>query len=76
VSERLLTAEELAERLGVPAKWPLAQARAGHIPHVKLGRYVRFDAADVDAWVESLKAGGGPAFRRHVPRGDQGARHA
>jgi excisionase family DNA binding protein len=49
VTDRLLTAEELATRLGVPSKWPLAQARAGHIPHVRLGRYVRFDPADVDA---------------------------
>lgn len=67
MGERLLTAEELAVRLGVPAKWPLAQARAGHIPHVKLGRYVRFDVADVDRWLESVKAGGGPAFRKHRP---------
>lgn len=67
MSERLLTATELAHRLGVPAKWPLAQARAGHIPHVRLGRYVRFDAADVDAWLETVKAGGGPAYRRHRP---------
>jgi len=51
----------------VPAKWPLAQARAGNLPHVKLGRYTRFDVADVDAWLESLKAGGGPTFRRHHP---------
>jgi len=65
VSDRLLTANELAERLGVPAKWPLAQARDGHIPHVRLGRYVRFDEADVHALVESLKMGGGPAYRRH-----------
>ena len=64
---RLLTAEEIAERLGVPANWPLAQARAGHMPHVKLGRYTRFDVADVDAWLESLKTGGGPQFRRHHP---------
>lgn len=63
----LLTAEQIAERLGVPAKWPLQQARAGNMPHVKLGRYVRFDQADVDAWVESLKTGGGPAYRRHRP---------
>jgi excisionase family DNA binding protein len=67
VTDRLLTADEVAARLGVPAKWPLQQARAGHMPHVKLGRYVRFDQADVDTWVESLKAGGGPTFRRHQP---------
>jgi excisionase family DNA binding protein len=67
MSDRLLTAEELAERLGVPAKWPLTQARAGHIPHLKLGRYVRFDVDDVERWLETVKAGGGPAFRRHRP---------
>jgi excisionase family DNA binding protein len=67
VTERLLTAEELAVRLGVPAKWPLTQARAGHIPHVRLGRYVRFDVVDVEAWLETVKAGGGPAYRRHRP---------
>jgi len=63
----LRTAEEIAELLNVPAKWPLEQARAGHMPHVRLGRYVRFDEEDVLAWVESLKSGGGPAFRRHRP---------
>lgn len=69
MSGRLLTAEEVAERLGVPARWPLAQARAGHMPCVRLGRYVRFDADDVDAWIASLKTGGGPAFRRYQPKG-------
>jgi excisionase family DNA binding protein len=63
VSERLLTAEELAVRLGVPAKWPLREARAGRIPHVRLGRYVRFDSGDVDRWLESVKSGGGPRGR-------------
>jgi len=69
VTERLLSADELAERLGVPAKWPLAQARAGNLPCVRLGRYVRFDVADVDRWLETMKSGGGPTFRRHQPRG-------
>ena len=67
VTGRLLTAEEIAEQLGVPKGWPLEQARAGNIPHVRLGRYVRFDEDDVTAWVESLKTGGGPSFRRHRP---------
>ena len=68
MSERLLTAEELAERLSVPPKWPLQKARAGTIPHVRLGRYVRFDEADVVAWLEECKTGGGPRFRRHQPQ--------
>ena len=36
--DRLLTAQEVAERLGVNAHWVSAQARAGRIPHVRLGR--------------------------------------
>jgi excisionase family DNA binding protein len=39
--DRLLTAEEIAERLGVKTQWVWAQARAGRIPHVRLGRYRR-----------------------------------
>ncbi|MFL5861888.1 MAG: helix-turn-helix domain-containing protein [Solirubrobacteraceae bacterium] len=39
---RLLTADELAERLGAKTDWVWAQARAGRIPHVRLGRYRRF----------------------------------
>jgi excisionase family DNA binding protein len=69
VTERLLTAAEVAERLNVPAGWPLEQARAGNIPHVRLGRYVRFEWSEIEAWLETVKTGGGPAFRRHRPSG-------
>ena len=46
----LLNAKQAAELLGVPASWVLAQARRDAIPHVRLGRYVRFRADDLDAW--------------------------
>lgn len=42
-SRRLLTATEAAEVLSVDAPWLLRQAREGRIPHVRLGKYVRFD---------------------------------
>jgi excisionase family DNA binding protein len=32
----LLTAQDVAERLGVSKDWVWAQARAGAIPHVRL----------------------------------------
>jgi excisionase family DNA binding protein len=38
----LLTADELAEILGVPTGWIYSQSRAGAIPTVKLGRYYRY----------------------------------
>lgn len=67
-TDRLLEAAEVAGLLGVPVRWVREHTRTGAIPHVQLGRYVRYDRGDVLAWVESLKTGGGPSFRRHRPR--------
>ena len=46
----LLDAKGAAALLNVPATWVLAEARADRIPHVRLGRYVRFDAGELQAW--------------------------
>jgi len=68
VTERLLEAREVAELLNVPTGWVREHTRSGAIPSIELGRYRRYDRDDVLAWVESLKAGGGPAFRKHRPQ--------
>lgn len=46
----LLNAEQASELLNVPASWILAEARADRVPHVRLSRYVRFDADELEAW--------------------------
>ena len=70
VSERLLDATAIAERLGVPKTWVLESARSDAIPHVRLGRYVRFDLADVEKWLNECKRPGRPiALRRNGGRG-------
>lgn len=46
----LLDAQGAAALLNVPASWVLAEARADRIPHVRLGRYVRFDADELAVW--------------------------
>jgi excisionase family DNA binding protein len=66
-NERLLEAKDVAELLNVPVGWVREHTRTGSVPHVQLGRYVRYQRADVLAWVEGLKVGG-PVFRRHRPR--------
>jgi excisionase family DNA binding protein len=58
VTDRLIDASDVAERLGVPVSWVCESARSGAIPCVRLGRYVRFDLADVEAWLESCKQPG------------------
>lgn len=46
----LLDAKAAAQLLGVPSSWVLAQARADRIPHVRFGRYVRFDGEELERW--------------------------
>jgi excisionase family DNA binding protein len=67
VTDRLVTAPEIANLLAVPETWVREHTRSGAIPHVELGRYIRYDLDEVLAWVESLKGGGGPRFRRYAP---------
>ncbi len=44
---KLLTPEELANRLQVPLSWVYEQSRMGNIPTHRLGRYIRFDLHEV-----------------------------
>ena len=67
MTDRLLDARAVAERLSVPETWVRESARAGAMPCVRLGRYVRFDLADVEAWIESCKQPG-RAVRSHKAR--------
>ena len=53
----LLDADAAADLLNVPASWVLAEARAGRLPSLKLGRYVRFRRDDLQAWIERRAAG-------------------
>ena len=43
----LLTPEELAAKLRVPRTWVYEQSRQGKIPTHRIGRYIRFDLAEV-----------------------------
>lgn len=55
--ERLLTAEEVAGRLGVQKSWVGKAARAGKIPHLMIGRYRRFRWSEIEAWLARQKVG-------------------
>jgi excisionase family DNA binding protein len=65
-SDRLLDAAEVAELLNVPTRWVREHSRNGHLPSIRLGRYVRFRRASVLAWVAEQEQGGA-AWRRHRP---------
>jgi excisionase family DNA binding protein len=57
MSAPLLDAGQAAKLLNVPASWVLAEARADRIPHIRLGRYVRFDADELAVWWQSRARG-------------------
>src|SRR2546430_13954351 len=65
VSERLLTAADVAELLSVPVTWVREHTRSGRIPHVRLGHYVRYRQETVVSWVAEQEAG---AVRGPHPR--------
>ena len=50
----LMTVEEVARRLKVPPSWIYRRTRlrgSDRIPHVKLGKYLRFDPSVIDEWL-------------------------
>jgi len=67
VSERLMTADDVAELLSVPVSWVRESTRSGAMPCVRLGRYVRFERAAVEGWLEECRQPG-RAIRLRVSR--------
>ena len=65
MNDRLLNAAEVAELLSVPESWVRQETRAGRIPHLRLGRYCRYERAAVVEWLEGQRAG---QWRRHIPK--------
>lgn len=49
---------EAADALGVPESWLAARARNGEAPCRKLGKYVRYDVAELRAWVDATASAG------------------
>jgi excisionase family DNA binding protein len=62
MSERLLTAGEVAELLAVPESWVREATREGRLPHLRLGRYRRYERAAIEAWLGEQR--GGPPVPR------------
>lgn len=52
MSECLLTAKEVAERLSLPESWVREATRDGRLPHLALGRYRRYRWLEIEAWLD------------------------
>jgi excisionase family DNA binding protein len=52
----LLTADQLARKLNITVSWIYSHARNkgdNSIPHLKIGKYIRFSESDVRLWLHS-----------------------
>lgn len=54
----------LAERLLIKRSTLYSWAEQGTIPHVKLGRLLRFDPDEIEAWLQDQRRNPAPAPRR------------
>ena len=66
----LLTVEQAAERLGTSVRFIRRLRSEGRIPIVKLGKHIRIDSSDLDAYITASRqeawtsAGGSDQQRR------------
>jgi excisionase family DNA binding protein len=50
----LVSPKELSEILNVPVSWCYRQASEGRLPAVKVGKYLRFNLADVQKFIKVI----------------------
>lgn len=55
----LLLASDVAALLQVTTSWVYAETRRGRLPHIRLGRYVRYRRAAIDAWLDASESAPG-----------------
>jgi len=61
LDKRFLTVDELSDYLAAPVATLYTWTHQRKIPHIKLGRGLRFDRLEIDKWVEARKVGMAPA---------------
>ena len=60
MNEPLLNVAEAAALLGVPRSWIYAKVESPEcdVPHFRVGRYLKFRASELDAFLEKNRGGG------------------
>ncbi len=53
--EKLVDVREMARLLNVPVSWLYERTRLGTIPCIRIGKYVRFEPAEVLAFFRKQK---------------------
>jgi excisionase family DNA binding protein len=67
LAEPLLDTSAAARLLSVRPSWIYEAVRAGRIPHLKIGRHIRFLRSDLEDWVVSRRVRENAASRIRRP---------
>jgi len=65
-----LTIDEAATLIRVPKSWLYERTRTNTIPHLKLGKYLRFDRDELVAWTRQFRRNGRGRGRQSFGRRD------
>jgi excisionase family DNA binding protein len=65
-NDQLLTADEVAAFMRVTRAWVYAETRRNALPHLRLGRYVRYRHSAIEQWMVDVERG--PQSRSANPR--------
>ncbi len=60
MDKELLTVDELSGLLKVPRSWIYQRTRTrgrGRLPHIKLGKYLRFEEEAIRTWLDQQSSG-------------------
>jgi excisionase family DNA binding protein len=61
MSDLVMDAREVATLLGVGYDYVLSEARADRIPHVRVGRKVKFRRQSIELWLAEIERGPVPS---------------
>jgi excisionase family DNA binding protein len=68
-----LTIDEAAALIRVPKSWLYERTRTNTVPHVKLGKYLRFDREEFVTWTRQFRRDG-RGRRSHAGHAAEGTR--
>lgn len=54
----ILIIHDVAKRMNTSKSWVYRKAKAGIIPHVRIGGMIRFIEKDIEAWINAHKVKG------------------
>ena len=58
LSEPLLKPEQAAELLSVKVSWIYEACRDGRLPHLRVGKHIRFTRPDLESWTTARRIAG------------------